>query len=146
VTLYYEELCCARSVKSGFERRAICRIFAQAVGRLRDALGVNVKLRRRLRNARLTRAKRPSEKGGAGEGGAGAGGDAWIPSIELSASVSVDPTVAPGRERNKGNSDEARKQKFQQPAQVAVTEDPESNDALSAEEEKTKGKNIDINI
>jgi hypothetical protein len=61
-------------------------------------------------------------------------------------SVSVDPTVAPGRERNKENRDQARKQKFQQPAQVAVTEDPESNDALSAEEEKTKGKNLDINI
>jgi hypothetical protein len=61
-------------------------------------------------------------------------------------SVSLDRIVPRSRERDKENRDEGRKQKSQRPAQDTVMENPETTEAPTAEEDKTKGKNLDINV
>jgi hypothetical protein len=65
-------------------------------------------------------------------------------------SVSVEHSTALGREREKRNRHQAQKQKPERPA--AAGADPAENDAIptqkepSTQEEKDKGKNLDINV
>ncbi len=68
------------------------------------------------------------------------------------ASVTLDRSMPVGRDRDKKDQNDAQRKNKKSPAQAVSTEPPgleavnEMNDLIEPEKEKTKGKNLDINV